>query len=118
MDRRNAAESFPKKCNTYIGDGGIKISGGQQQRILLARALCATEKVIVLDEPVTGLDPIATADMYSLIKDINHKGITVIMVTHNDAIKDMADRVVKLRDGMIRKNYTNEQKVPAMELEW
>ena len=59
------------------------LSGGQQQRILLARALCATEKVIVLDEPVTGLDPIATADMYSLIKDINHKGITVIMVTHD-----------------------------------
>ena len=56
-----------------------QLSGGQQQRILLARALCATEKVIVLDEPVTGLDPIATADMYSLIKDINHKGITVIM---------------------------------------
>ena len=60
-----------------------QLSGGQQQRILLARALCATEKVIVLDEPVTGLDPIATADMYSLIKDINHKGITVIMVTHD-----------------------------------
>ena len=60
-----------------------QLSGGQQQRILLARALCATEKVIVLDEPVTGLDPLATADMYSLIKDINHKGITVIMVTHD-----------------------------------
>ena len=50
---------------------------------------------------------------------VNQKyGNTIVMVTHNDAIKDMADRVVKLRDGMIRKNYTNEQKVPAMELEW
>ena len=54
-----------------------------------------------------------------LIETVNHKyGNTVVMVTHNDAIKDMADRVIKLRDGMIRKNYTNEQKIPAMELEW
>jgi zinc transport system ATP-binding protein len=66
-----------------------ELSGGQQQRVLLARALCATEKLIVLDEPVTGLDPIATGDMYRLIKEINHNGITVIMVTHdiNSAVR-------------------------------
>lgn len=76
-----------------------ELSGGQQQRVLLARALCATEKVIVLDEPVTGLDPIATADMYSLIKDINSKGITVIMVTHdiNSAIRN-ASHILHISD--------------------
>lgn len=59
------------------------LSGGQQQRVLLARALCATKKMIVLDEPVAGLDPIVTADMYSLIKKINDNGITVVMVSHD-----------------------------------
>ena len=60
-----------------------ELSGGQQQRVLLARALCATQKMLILDEPVTGLDPRATADMYSLIKDLNKKGITIIMVSHD-----------------------------------
>lgn len=61
-----------------------ELSGGQQQRVLLARALCATEKMILLDEPVTGLDPVVTAEFYSLIRKINSKyGITVIMVSHD-----------------------------------
>ena len=65
------------------------------------------------------LDYNTSKDILRLIETVNQKyGNTIVMVTHNDAIKDMADRVVKLRDGMIRKNYTNEQKVPAMELEW
>lgn len=60
-----------------------ELSGGQQQRVLLARALCATKKVIVLDEPITGLDPTVTREMYSLIKEINERGITIIMVSHD-----------------------------------
>lgn len=60
-----------------------ELSGGQQQRALLARALCATTKLLILDEPVTGLDPKATADMYSLIKKLNQNGITIIMVSHD-----------------------------------
>lgn len=59
------------------------LSGGQQQRVLLARALCATTKLIVLDEPVTGLDPKVTADFYQLIKRLNDEGLTVIMVSHD-----------------------------------
>lgn len=59
------------------------LSGGQQQRVLLARALCATEKLLLLDEPVTGLDPVATADLYSLIKQLNAKGTTILMVSHD-----------------------------------
>ncbi|MEE1318752.1 MAG: metal ABC transporter ATP-binding protein [Ruminococcus sp.] len=60
-----------------------ELSGGQQQRAMLARALCATHKLIILDEPVTGLDPKAALDMYALIKELNKKGITIVMVSHD-----------------------------------
>lgn len=60
-----------------------ELSGGQQQRALLARALCATTKLLILDEPVTGLDPVASADMYNLVKNLYKDGITVIMVSHD-----------------------------------
>ena len=60
-----------------------ELSGGQQQRALLARALCATTKLLILDEPVTGLDPVASADMYNLVKNLYKEGITVIMVSHD-----------------------------------
>ncbi len=68
--------SLRKKCFR-------ELSGGQKQRVLLARALCATHKLLILDEPVTGLDPKASADMYSLIKQLNKSGITIIMVSHD-----------------------------------
>lgn len=66
-----------------------ELSGGQQQRVLLARALCATKKCLVLDEPTTGLDPVVTAEFYKLLHDINDRGITVIMVSHDveEAVK-------------------------------
>lgn len=60
-----------------------ELSGGQRQRVLLARALCATHKLLILDEPVTGLDPKAASDMYALIKNLNKNGITIIMVSHD-----------------------------------
>ena len=60
-----------------------QLSGGQQQRVLLARALCATRKLILLDEPVSGLDPKVTADMYELIRGLNREGVTVIMISHD-----------------------------------
>ena len=62
-----------------------ELSGGQQQRVLLARALCAAQKILLLDEPVTGLDPKAQNDMYELIAELNKSGITVIMVSHDFA---------------------------------
>ncbi|MBR1634470.1 MAG: metal ABC transporter ATP-binding protein [Lachnospiraceae bacterium] len=60
-----------------------ELSGGQQQRVLLARALCATRKVLLLDEPVSGLDPKVTAEMYDLISKLNQEGITIIMISHD-----------------------------------
>lgn len=67
-----------------------ELSGGQQQRVLLARALCATNKILLLDEPTAGLDTDSTAEFYRLIKELNTEGITIIMITHNlqDAIAD------------------------------
>ena len=60
-----------------------QLSGGQQQRVLLARALCAAEKILVLDEPVTGLDPAAAASLYSILQDLNKEGMAIVMVTHD-----------------------------------
>lgn len=59
------------------------LSGGQQQRVLLARALCATEKLVLMDEPATGLDPIVTGELYQIIKDLNRTGVTIIMISHD-----------------------------------
>ena len=72
-----------------------ELSGGQQQRVLLARALCATNKILLLDEPTAGLDIATTKEFYKLIKSLNDEGITIIMITHNlnEAISD-ADTVI------------------------
>lgn len=75
-----------------------ELSGGQQQRVLLARALCATKKLLLLDEPVAGLDPIVTTELYELIADINRRGVTVIMVTHDiAAAQKYASHILCLR---------------------
>ena len=96
-----------------------QLSGGQQQRTAIGRAVVKNPDILLCDEPTGALDYNTSNEILKLIEDINKKyGNTVIMVTHNDAIKDMADRVVKLRDGMIRKNYVNETKISATELEW
>lgn len=96
-----------------------QLSGGQQQRTSIGRAIVKNPDILLCDEPTGALDYKTSKEILKLIETVNQKyGNTVIMVTHNDAIKDMADRVVRLRDGMIRKNYRNEQRVPAEELEW
>lgn len=96
-----------------------QISGGQQQRTAIGRAIVKNPDILLCDEPTGALDYLTSKEILKLIETVNRKyGNTIIMVTHNDAIKDMADRVVKLRDGMIRKNYRNEHKLTAAELEW
>lgn len=96
-----------------------QLSGGQQQRVSIGRAIVKNPDILLCDEPTGALDYNTSKEILKLIETVNHKyGNTIVMVTHNDAIKDMADRVVKLRDGMIRRNYQNEQKIPAADLEW
>lgn len=96
-----------------------QISGGQQQRTAIGRAIVKNPDILLCDEPTGALDYRTSKEILKLIETVNQKyGNTIIMVTHNDAIKDMADRVVKLHDGMIRKNYRNEHKLSAAELEW
>lgn len=96
-----------------------QLSGGQQQRTAIGRAIVKNPDILLCDEPTGALDYNTSKEILQLIEDVNKKyGNTIIMVTHNDAIKYMADRVVKLRDGMIRKNYLNETKLTAAELDW
>lgn len=96
-----------------------QLSGGQQQRTSIGRAIVKNPDILLCDEPTGALDYNTSKDILKLIEDVNQKyGNTVIMVTHNDAIKNMADRVIKLRDGQIRKNYVNEEKISAVDLEW
>lgn len=96
-----------------------QLSGGQQQRTAIGRAIVKNPDILLCDEPTGALDYNTSKEILKLIEDVNQKyGNTVIMVTHNDAIKNMADSVIKLRDGQIRKDYTNEVKIPAQELDW
>ena len=96
-----------------------QLSGGQQQRTAIGRAIVKNPDILLCDEPTGALDYNTSKEILRLIEQVNQKyGNTIIMVTHNDAIKNMADRVVKLRDGQIRKNYLNESKVAADDLDW
>ncbi|MCR4624863.1 MAG: metal ABC transporter ATP-binding protein [Lachnospiraceae bacterium] len=85
-EKKLAEENMERMGITRLADSCYReLSGGQQQRVLLARALCATRKVLLLDEPVSGLDPKVTADMYELINGLNRDGITIIMISHDIA---------------------------------
>lgn len=96
-----------------------QLSGGQQQRTAIGRAIVKNPDILLCDEPTGALDYHTSKEILKLLEDVSRKyGNTVVMVTHNDALQNMADRVVKLRDGKIRKNFVNETKIPAAELEW
>lgn len=96
-----------------------QLSGGQQQRSAIGRAVVKNPDILLCDEPTGALDYHTSKEILKLLEDVSRKyGNTVVMVTHNDALQNMADRVVKLRDGKIRKNFVNETKIPAAELEW
>ena len=96
-----------------------QLSGGQQQRTSIGRAIVKNPDILLCDEPTGALDYNTSKDILKLIETVNQKyGSTVVMVTHNGAIRDMADRVVRLRDGMIRENTVNQVKTAAEDLEW
>ena len=96
-----------------------QLSGGQQQRTAIGRAIVKNPDILLCDEPTGALDYNTSKEILRLIEQVNQKyGNTIIMVTHNDAIKDMATRVVRLKDGMIRSNVINEKRLHAEDLEW
>ena len=96
-----------------------QLSGGQQQRVSIGRAIVKNPDILLCDEPTGALDYNTSKEILKLIEDVNQKyGNTVIMVTHNEAIRLMADHVIKLRDGKVRKNEINTEKLSAMDLDW
>ena len=96
-----------------------QLSGGQQQRTAIGRAIVKNPDILLCDEPTGALDYNTSREILKLIEDVNKKyGNTVIIVTHNDAIKNMADKVIKLKDGKVRSLHINEEKVSAVDLNW
>ena len=96
-----------------------QLSGGQQQRVSIGRAIVKNPDILLCDEPTGALDYATSKEILQLIENVNKKyGNTVIMVTHNEAIRNMADHVIKLRDGTVRSNESNCRRIPAAELEW
>jgi putative ABC transport system ATP-binding protein len=96
-----------------------QLSGGQQQRTSIGRAIVKNPSILLCDEPTGALDYATSKEIMKLIETVNQTYYTtIIMVTHNDAFKDMADRVIRLRDGQVRKNYLNQTKIKAEDLEW
>ena len=96
-----------------------QLSGGQQQRTSIGRAIVKNPDILLCDEPTGALDYNTSKEILELIESVNRKyGNTIIMVTHNEAIQNMADHTVKLRDGVVRKNIINTNKLSAAELEW
>ncbi len=96
-----------------------QLSGGQQQRVSIGRAIVKNPDILLCDEPTGALDYNTSKEILKLIEDVNKKyGNTIIMVTHNEAIKYMADHVIKLRDGVVRHNDINTSKVSAIDLDW
>ncbi len=117
----------PLPLPELIGQLGLKehqhkfpsqLSGGQQQRCAIARALIKNPKLLLCDEPTGALDSRTSRDILILLEEINKKyGTTMLIVTHNNAIKDMVHKVIKIKDGQISKDYMNEKRIPAAELE-
>ena len=94
------------------------LSGGQQQRCAIARALIKNPSLLLCDEPTGALDSRTSRDILILLEDINRQyGTTMLIVTHNNSIKNMVHQVIMIKDGQISKNYRNEKRVPAAELE-
>jgi putative ABC transport system ATP-binding protein len=95
-----------------------QLSGGQQQRCAIARALIKNPKLLLCDEPTGALDSKTSRDILVLLEKINAKyGTTMLIVTHNNSIKNMVHKVIFLKDGLVTKDYENETRVPAAQLE-
>lgn len=96
-----------------------QLSGGQQQRTAIGRAVVKNPDILLCDEPTGALDYNTSKEILALLEEVNELyKCTIIMVTHNDALKLMADKVIKMRDGQIKKEYENETRIKSKDLEW
>lgn len=96
-----------------------QLSGGEQQRASIARAVAKNSELLLCDEPTGALDYQTGKTILQILQDFSHKdGKTVIIVTHNAAIKAMADHVIEIADGQVKEDYLNEQPTPVAEIEW
>jgi len=112
-ERKTAAACMDQMGITSLsGRCFTELSGGQKQKVLLARALCAAQKLLLLDEPVSGLDPEATADMYDRIRDLNRSGVTIIMISHDIQVAiQEADHILRMGETMFfgtKKQYLEQ----------
>ena len=118
-DKMQALESLDKVGildKAYIR--ADQLSGGQQQRCAIARALIKNPKLLLLDEPTGALDSVTSKEILILLEKINRQyGTTMLMVTHNNSIKDMVHKVIRIKDGRISKEYRNENRIPAARIE-
>ena len=96
-----------------------ELSGGEQQRVAIARALAKNPRLLLCDEPTGALDYVTGKAVLKLLYDLSkERGMTVIIITHNQAIAPMADRIIRIKSGKIRSNEINENIVPIDEIEW
>ena len=96
-----------------------QLSGGQQQRCAIARALVKNPKLLLCDEPTGALDSVTSKEILVLLEQVNRQyGTTMLIVTHNTAIKSMVHKVIQIKDGQITKDYENKTRVSATQLEW
>ena len=115
----------PRKVLKQVGLAGrmnnfpAQLSGGEQQRVAIARALAKNPKLLLCDEPTGALDYNTGKAILKLLQDTaREKGITVVIITHNQAITAMADRIVEIKNGMVASKRINDNVVPVEEIEW
>ncbi len=118
----------PVDAEELLGEVGLanrkdnfpsQLSGGEQQRVAIARALAKNPKLLLCDEPTGALDYITGKSILKLLQDMcREKGMTVIVITHNSALVDMADKIIKINDGKVEKIYLNPEPTPVEQIEW
>ena len=95
-----------------------QLSGGQQQRVAVARAIAAQPPIILADEPTGNLDSKSTIEIMNILKDLHKSGRTVIIITHNQALAPMADRLIHIKNGQVARMESNENPTSIDEIEW
>ena len=118
----------PVDAEVILGEVGLvnrkdnfpsQLSGGEQQRVSIARALAKNPKLLLCDEPTGALDYITGKSILKLLQDMcRERGMTVIVITHNSALMPMADKIIKINDGKVERILLNEHPTPVEQIEW